>query len=727
MSDLLAHILARPGEALTAHTLAVVEQVDQLARLRPLPQYPRLWDRLRWAAYFHDSGKLAQGFQRGLRSRKNRWGLRHEVLSLAFLAWAVIDPTDRIPIIAAIATHHRDASWLLDTYRPSTERVEQLVAELHEPDVRIWYDWLQAQGLPLNPFSFPQAAEVYTALADLDSWLADLETRGSNHPQFAETVLLRGYMLQADHRAAAQAPDLTAVTLDAGRLNAVLENKPYQHQTAAAQYSGQSAILIAPTGSGKTEAALLWAGPGPRLFYLLPYRASMNAMKLRLEHFAPQVGLQHGRALAALYYQLLDAHGAEDALAQARAAIHLSRLMGQPVRVFSPYHLLRTAYQMKGFEALLADCQDAALIVDEIHAYAPERLALILGLLALLRDRFGLRLLIMTATLPPVVADAIRQTLGDLPVIRADAETCHQFTRHRVFVQPGDLAESLPAIATHSREQATLVTVNTVRRARSVAAALRALGYEVLLLHGRFNARDRAHHEAELLRRFGSQRQRSPYPIVVATQVVEVSLDISLDALYSDPAPLDALLQRFGRINRQGKAGLCPVTVFEQPTGSDDRFPVYDPALVERSLNALQARSGDIVDETAIQNWLAEVYADAETWTARWQQAHQAFLAYVIRPLHAFESADLGLATMYQALIDECAVLPVSLEPEYNQLKKEHPVEAAALTVPLGWGQYKMLERQKKAWPIEGESGLFLTSAPYDSFTGLQLEADDEA
>lgn len=725
MTAPLQRILARPDELLTKHTLNVVAQIDQLARLRPLPQYPRLWQRLRLAAYLHDSGKLARGFQRGLYSRKHRWGLRHEILSLAFTAWAVIDEADRLPVIAAIATHHRDASWLLDTYRLSSGRAEQLIAELDAGDVSAWYGWLSAQEVRLHPFRMPEAADIHTALDDLDMWYAALEAGGSAHPAFAEAVLLRGYMLQADHRAAAGAPDQTGATLDKARLGSALRGRLYQHQQAAESYSGRSAVLVAPTGAGKTEAALLWAENGPRLFYALPYRASINAMKNRLEQFAPQVGLQHGRALAALYYQLLDEHGPDNALVQARAALNLSRLMSQPVRVFSPYHLLRVAYQMKGFEALMADCQDAALIVDEIHAYAPERLALILGLLALLRERFGLRLLIMTATLPPVVADAIRDTLGELPVIRADADTCRRFTRHRVFVRPGDLFDTLPEIASRSQQQATLVTVNTVRRARAAAAAFHDLGCDVLLLHGRFNARDRMAHEAELLRRFGSQRQPAPYPVVVATQVVEVSLDISLDALYSDPAPLDALLQRFGRINRTRKNDLCPVTVFEQPTGDGDRFAIYDPATVARSVAVLAAHNGEPVDESHISAWLAEVYADAAAWYERWHSALADFSRFVIAPLHPLESADRGLSEMFRALVDECAVLPLELEDEYHRLSQERPVEAEALTVSLSWGQYKMLERQGLAWPAD-EERLFITAAAYDSDSGLQLEDDEE-
>lgn len=70
-----------------------------------------------------------------------------------------------------------------------------------------------------------------------------------------------------------------------------------------------------------------------------------------------------------------------------------------------------------------------------------------------------------------------------------------------------------------------------------------------MLIHSRYKRRDRARLETELREEFNNL-ENTPC-IVVSTQVVEVSLDISFDIMITECAPIDALTQRFGRINRK--------------------------------------------------------------------------------------------------------------------------------------------------------------------------------
>ncbi|MHB8625283.1 MAG: CRISPR-associated helicase Cas3' [Aggregatilineales bacterium] len=744
----LEQVLARPGETLMAHTREVVERVAQLARLRPIPELPGLYHQLYWAALLHDSGKLASGFQRGLRSRKVRWGLRHEVLSLAFVDTFAFDADDRGWIIAAIATHHRDVTWILNHYTmggdPVDDPVVQLIADLDSGLARTWYDWLNAVhqawvaelelgqwvDMPaIRPFQPPDAGSIRAALKTLAEW---------TEQDALASILLRGGMLLADHAGSARTRAFARPSMAPERIYQAIGPAPFCHQgLCAAQALGDhSLLLIAPTGSGKTEAALLWAaGQQPiRLFYVLPYRASIDAMAERLTRYfrREEIGVQHGRALQSLYRRaLMSGTQPDDAAAEASAALNIARLRAYPIQVFSPFHLLRAVYQFKGFEATLTDCYESCIIVDEIHAYDPERLALIIGTMQMLQRDFAVRLLIMTATLPPILADALNTALPGLALVKADGETFARFQRHRLRIEPGDVGDALPAIqAEASSGRAVLVTVNTVRRARQIAAALERLGSAVLVLHGRFNGRDRWEHEQHLLRLFGT-RARAPgiLPIVVSTQVIEVSLDLDFDTLYTDPAPLEALLQRFGRVNRGRSAqSLEVVHVFEQPTGAGERRAVYDPALVQASLDVLRPYDGQPVDEARFGDWLAGVYAGerADAWRARYQRRLAEFRRTVLDDLRPFDSADDGLVQQFITLFDGLDALPLDLETEYNTVRAENPISATELLVPLAYWQYKMLESRGRAWPDEHDDHLYYTDMPYHPEHGLQLEADTE-
>ena len=101
--------------------------------------------------------------------------------------------------------------------------------------------------------------------------------------------------------------------------------------------------------------------------------------------------------------------------------------------------------------------------------------------------------------------------------------------------------------------------------------------------------------------------------IVVATQVVEVSLDISFDVMITECAPLDALIQRFGRINRKRTLEtigiLKPVYILVPPDDKQDALP-YDIDVLHRSYDVLP--DGEVLDETMVQSMLDKVYPSVD-------------------------------------------------------------------------------------------------------------------
>ncbi len=783
--DYLDYLLAKSAkkgaggnqETLAMHTWSVLTQLAALIALRPsLPEQsrvPRLWHILFWAAFLHDFGKAAKGFQERLRGGPS-WPHRHEVLSLTFLDWITSEFTeeDQLWLAAAIVSHHKDAEEIRTSYNAIAEPETDFVGEL---DARVVMDlwrwlatcprnWIATLGLVGRGIGVPQLppqdeavrlvlgegpAVIRKWLNKYNRWVEKSVNRTDERWLILGTVLLRGHVILADHMASAHAGELPEPNLSdpEGLLTKLHLEELYSHQQACVGLEG-SAVLMAPTGSGKTEAALLWAVSQhpPRLYYALPFQASMNAMEQRLGQdekdsngrivrvapFKNQVGLEHSRSLLAYFRRLLIESEIADPKKAAEAAKwlrNLSQLSYYPVRVLSPYQLLKAPYQLKGYETLLTDCYGGAFVFDEVHAYEAGRLAKILALIKYLRENYRASFMIMSATLPRLLRDRIREALGDFRIITASADLYKQFRRHRLCLSNGDLLadSNLDRIAAAAQAgQSVLVCCNTVVRAQSAWRELQQRlepRIEVVLLHGRFNGRDRLNKEA-LVRKATGVRSDSRQPIVlVATQVVEVSLDIDLDVLYTDPAPLEAMLQRFGRINRKRRIDLAPVYVFCEPI--PDKPRPYQPELVRAALELLDKHQAQAIDEAQVSSWLDEIYRRpeiAEPWTHAYQESYDEFSETAIKTIRAFQS-DAELEEAFYQAFDSVDVLPAGLYDQYLEEFEHSPLQASELLVPVRWWQYKALLNKGRA-RLSEDGHLKLVDVHYDSLIGLDLSRE---
>ncbi len=762
------------GQTLVQHTWNLLNRLADLALLHPTlaeeMELPRLWDILYRAGWIHDWGKAAQGFQQMLRGRGPRWPYRHEILSLAFVPWLAQDLTpEEITLLAAtVATHHKDfpdiAADYLDPWDEEADPLPDMLDQLTSQDARKLHQWMETAAnawmqtpelapLPLSAvpiLNWSQARQTLTpasirpllqAIQDqMDAWEdAAYDAAGDPHqvaPLFRPGILLRGLLIQADHTASAETGPLPQPRWDEDTFLQHLDiphTQLYPHQQAARHITGHL-ILTAPTGSGKTEAALLWAmrQQPPRIFYTLPYQASMNAMFDRLEALFPrQVGLIHGRSVLTLFQRLMErTYDPRRAAHLARQLRNLADLAYHPLRIFSPFHMLKATFQLKGFEALLTAFADAAFIFDEIHAYEPRRLGMITATMGFLARYYHARFLIMSATLPAPLQNALQQTLGELPHVQANETIYQHYRRHRLYLDQGDLLDpdNLARIAQKAQTHQVLVVCNTVHRAQQVWAWAETTLPDIprFLLHGRFNMQDRGRKEQAILTAAGlDTAQRRPV-LVIATQTVEVSLNLDLDILFTDLAPLEALFQRFGRINRLGKRPPAPVHIFHH---IDPIFArIYQPGeqleQTRQLLEALIAQSGQgfVIDEARLQTWLDEVYTGSvlEHWQNLYQEAVTNFQHHFLTDLIPMRS-NPGISDQFYRLFDGIEVLPASLYDAY-QARREGPapLTAAELLVPLRWGHYHMLANRGLLTPGEqGEPPIVHT--PYDPNLGLQL------
>lgn len=752
-------------ESLPGHTWLVLQRTKDLINLRPdLPSRlgaPRFWDILVRGAIIHDWGKAAQGFQTALKTR-TPWGHRHEVLSLAFVDWvrAGLDDGEATWLAAVVAFHHRSAQHIYELYRRARDpRDDPVMDLLSSMDPEAWKglaawtgtlgEWIESLGLAhvtdLKNIA-AKTAEVTSsdagqaAAGRIHYWLSAcrrmlFDSRQSGNDKGVPLLALAGFLMQADRTASAHtgqlepahaSPEaiLTRAQIDAGQL--------YDHQRKAASCPG-SALLTAPTGSGKTEAALLWACqrrdgvPAPRVYYTLPYRASMNAMHDRLSHLFPdRVAVSHGKGLLALYrrFMALD-YGPEEAAQKAKLERDMARLQVKPFHVLSPYQILKAFYRLPGYEMLLSNFFDARFIFDEIHAYEPGRLALIMESVRFLKERCGAEFFIMSATFPGPALERLQDVIHGEHIVASKA-VFDKFVRHRVHVRNGSLFDAVgEVIDSFHQGQSVLVTCNTVANAQAVYDTLchnlpHLRGDRIILVHGRFNSRDRTAKEHAVAIRAGLNGVRPTPVIVVGTQVVEVSLNLDLDVIFSEPAPLEALVQRFGRVNRKGRLGLAPVNVFKEP---GDGQGVYDGSLVAAALECLQEVDGLPITDRHVQDWLDRIYQGPVL--AKWQQEFEAmgreFREAFLNTLRPFEP-DKTLQKAFYRMFDGIEVLPLSLRNQYQVLFQQEPLTAAELLVPISWHQFLALQRKGLILEdVETPSEPPIVNTPYDPELGLLL------
>ena len=378
---------------------------------------------------------------------------------------------------------------------------------------------------------------------------------------------------------------------------------PLQTLAAKTKLPDKPALVLieAPTGEGKTEAAFYLAArlqarraDGRGVYVALPTQATSNGLFPRFRDFLAEahnsaagpanVLLAHGASGLNLDLERLlepDDHDEAD-----RAAVYAARWFLPSKRsLLAPYGVgtvdqaLMGSITSRHFFLRLYGLAGKTVIFDEVHAYDGYMSALFARLLQWLRH-VGADVVILTATLPratrrallqawdapdvpdpdayPVLAVAEAETEGRLTSFDADFETSQSAQALLVFGDstPSEIARRVAAAV---RQRATVgVVLNRVDRVQEVFEHIQALGLDadLHLLHARFPFAERQRCERDVMERFGKHERRASLrpAVLVATQVAEQSLDLDVDLMLSDLAPIDLLLQRAGRLHRHNIA-----------------------------------------------------------------------------------------------------------------------------------------------------------------------------
>lgn len=359
-------------------------------------------------------------------------------------------------------------------------------------------------------------------------------------------------------------------------------------------------LIEEATGAGKTEAALtlahrlLAAGRAESIYIALPTMATANAMHRRVEAMYPRLFedgseptlvLSHGRAglahvLARRVRAPEDDYADGDLSATTRAAAwfadHRKAALLAPIGVGTIDQALLAVLPSRHQSLRLLGLSRAVLVVDEVHACDAYMHRLLCTLLQF-HAALGGSAILLSATVADHTRDAFLRAFAQGIGARAPAAQSTSFPRVTGLSAAG-LVEHAPSSRTSCQRQVEVRWVdsadaalrvivdaaeagrcvawvrNTVDDAIEAAAALGArLGEErVDLFHARYALGDRLAIERRVLERFGpsSGPEERAGRVVVATQVIEQSLDLDFDVMVSDLAPIDLLVQRAGRLCR---------------------------------------------------------------------------------------------------------------------------------------------------------------------------------
>jgi CRISPR-associated endonuclease/helicase Cas3 len=650
-----------------------------------------LCELIRLAIVCHDWGKVLPAFQ--IQRLKNTCytpcspliDIPHSFFSLLWIDEDKLN--QRLPeqdtrtyrefLLSAIAYHHWRESFFELISAPNADVtrlmvalstvIDRLKANLQTEIRKLGDGWHELVGFNETMASGLRNGVPFSEYARPPYQLYFLPKRvGLDDKKMREWILIAGFLQRADHFASfceeeGEHPSTAEAEICPMSFNDVVkevqkriqkstQNSPVNSQDAAKiwqldkinDYRDKHAILVAPTGYGKTEFAFLW-GSGEKFFYTLPLRAAVNQIFERAKAiFGEQkVGLLHSDADV---YLLGDGGEGQANL----KAYDLARQLAYPALISTGDQFFPYALRPPGYEKIYATFSYSRLVIDEVQAYDPRAAAIVVKFIENV-VRMGGKFLLMTATLPTFIEKEIDAIISHdhckLLNLYCKEQRFKQIQKHRIKVEllenhadgekidfaiPDKTLEEVLKQACERKR--VLVIANTVKQAQDIFERLKsliekddhykALKDKIWLLHSRFTQADRNKLEMEICgdrnRKINGEFQ-NPKPnseqqgkILVATQVVEASLDIDADVLFTEVAPLDALVQRMGRIlRRYGPASdlrdvSCPenpniyIWVFQRGLQSGQHY-VYDPDLVLLTIKLLKDRP-----DKHCKDWLSE-------------------------------------------------------------------------------------------------------------------------
>ena len=584
---LLKKYKAKPHKSIFEHNQDLNKQKDILIKLGYLNNEDKI-RLLTYAIDYHDSGKINPKFQRRIEENIKRLNgekynpkylkfdkeneIEHNILSAFLINSQDFNSEDEyLSVLYSVVFHHRYSDAISTINTIIFPNIEEILEE-----------------------NFPKKIMTYEEDIPLDF-------NFQNSSKKLENIKLLGLLMKCDHSASGGYEIEYPNDFLEEALNNLLNEFKEKDKSAdwnnmqkfCKENSDKNIIAIADTGMGKTEGGFLWGGNN-KIFFVLPLRTAINAMYKRFdeviikgENKEERVGLLHSNSLE--YYLnnkkelVIDDKDEKemDILEYNKRGKHLSL----PITICTPDQIFNFILKYKGYESKLATLSYSKIILDEMQMYDASLLAaVIFGITKIIE--MGGKIAIVTATFPPIIEYFLnkylmkdnKNVIKDLdkpeeiveePIFIKKKFTNNEKIRHNIVLIDDEIGiehilwQFKKNKKENKKSNKILVICNTIKKAQEIYLKLKEeddLKDKINMLHSNFIREDREEKEKNILD-FG-KTEFDGEGIWISTSLVEASLDIDFDYLFTELQDLNSLFQRFGRCNRKGKKSVEEANCF---------------------------------------------------------------------------------------------------------------------------------------------------------------------
>ena len=543
---------AKPNKSIIEHTNDLLDVLEILWNLGYIKE-ERIYELIQKACIYHDIGKINKEFQKRVKNKGIKFDenkeVAHNVLSLYFIDESKFNNKEDYLIVSNAVVNHHDYCDIGLAIREKSDIIENLLEGLDHKKVK--------KVIP---------AKIASISQDIDA------------------IKIKGYLHKCDYSASSGYTAEYENNFLEKSLENVLNKWKLDNQDASwnelQQYcienKNENIIAIAQTGMGKTEAGLLWISDN-KGFFILPIRTAINAIYDRTKKYISsyggnleeQLGLLHSSSLEYLLSQseddkyddkdeYIDKKEDKEIIEYEKIAKQLSL----PINVSTIDQLFDFVYKYPAYELKLTTLSYSKIVIDEIQMYGPDLLAyLVYGLERIVEQ--GGKVAILTATLPPFVKELLSKSIKFK--IKEDGFTDNS-KRHNLKIldkriDSNDICDKYMENEKLNKSNKILVVCNSITQAQNLYEEISdILGNKNLhILHSKFIKGQRLSKESEIIE-FGktykdnkSNELDKQSGIWISTSIVEASLDIDFDYLFTELQDLNSLFQRLGRCNRKGK------------------------------------------------------------------------------------------------------------------------------------------------------------------------------